>query len=173
MEGERNMYTLELARPDELQTCWEIIAMGRNFQKEQGFTQWTEDYPNPDTIRDDIEAQKGYVIKADGRIAGYMCVDFDGEPAYNDIEGEWHTKAPYAVVHRMAFHGDFRGRGLADVAFRLIEKLCLDNQITSIRVDTDFPNKRMQHILEKNGFVKRGVIVFQGSGKLAYDKALE
>ena len=39
-------------------------------------------------------------------------------------------------------------------------------------MDTDPSNLRMQHILEKNGMVRRGVISYQGDGKLAYDKAL-
>ena len=73
----------------------------------------------------------------------------------------------------MAFHPRFRDKGLADITFGLIEKLCLSKKIHCIRVDTDFPNKRMQHILEKNGFSQCGIIVFQGSGKLAYDKLLD
>ncbi|MCI8514395.1 MAG: hypothetical protein HFI93_07150 [Lachnospiraceae bacterium] len=57
-------------------------------------------------------------------------------------------------------------------AFRLIEELCLSKGIEGIRIDTDFPNKRMQHILIKNGFSPCGTVVFQGSPKPAYDKIL-
>lgn len=166
------MNTLELARPQDLDTCVTIIDAGRAFQREQGFTQWTDDYPNADIIRDDIRNKKGYVLKTGGQIAGYLCIDFDGEPAYDDIQGAWHTEEPYAVVHRMAFSAASRGRGLADITFRLVEELCLANGVRSLRVDTDFSNQRMQHVLIKNGFEHRGVIVFQGSGKLAYDKSL-
>ena len=163
---------LEKAKLNELEECYKIIDTGRNFQKEQGFTQWTDDYPNLETIKNDIQNEKGFVLKSDGEIAGYMCIDFDGEPAYKNIQGEWKTTEPYAVVHRMAFKSEFRGKGFADVAFNLIDELCKSKNITSIRVDTDFPNKRMQHILQKNGFEKRGVVIFQGSEKIAYDKSL-
>lgn len=166
------MNTLEAARPNELDACWEIIREGRAFQNEQGFVQWTEDYPNRETLRQDIEEGKGFVLKVDGTIAAYMCVDFDGEPAYADIKGRWETEEPYAVVHRMAFAAAFRGRGLAADTFALIERLCLSQGVRSLRADTDFPNLRMQHVLEKCGFVRRGVVIFQGSGKLAYDKTL-
>lgn len=166
------MNTLELAQAQDAEVCYSILDMGREFQKAQGFVQWTDDYPNFDTVKDDIQNKKGFVLKVDGRIAGYMCIDFDGEPAYDHIEGRWQTEEPYAVVHRLAFHPDFRGMGLADVTFRLIGELCLSQGVRYIRADTDFPNKRMQHILEKNGFVHRGVIVFQGGDKLAYDKTL-
>ena len=64
----------------------------------------------------------GYVLRDDGRIAGYMCVDFGGDPAYDDIrDGGWGTKEPYAVVHRMTFDRAARGRGLASRAFSLVD----------------------------------------------------
>lgn len=167
------METLELAKAKELDICYEIIDMGRSYQREQGFVQWTKDYPNRDTIKGDIATGKGYVLKLeDGVIAGYMCIDFDGEPAYDDIEGQWSAELPYAVVHRMAFHKGLRGQGLSQKAFRLIEKLCLSKGVSYIRIDTDPENALMQHILEKNGFKRCGIIVFQGSGKLAYDKII-
>ena len=153
------MYTLELAQESDASLCYEVIEAGRAFQKEQGFEQWTSSYPNFDTIVEDIQCQKGYVIKNDGDIIGYMCIDFSGE-------------TPYAVIHRMAFSQKARGKGIAGIAFDLIERFCLEQGVRNIRVDTDFPNKRMQHILEKQGFVHCGVIVFQGGEKLAYDKLL-
>ncbi len=167
------MEALIKANPEELDLCYEIIDMGRSYQREQGFLQWTEDYPNIDTIRDDIASGKGYVLKlCDGTIAGYMCIDLEGEPAYDNIEGGWSSELPYAVVHRMAFRNDLRGHGLSLTAFRLIEELCLSLGISYIRIDTDPENKLMQHVLEKNGFKPCGIIIFQGSGKLAYDKIL-
>ncbi len=166
------MKTLELACEKDIHICKQIIDDGRAFQKEQGFVQWTEDYPNEDTIRDDIKAGKGYVIKLDNHIAGYLCVDFDGEPAYADIQGQWHTEEPYAVIHRMSFGKEYRGMGLAETTINLVEELCAAENIKGIRIDTGFSNKRMQHVLEKSGFRKCGTIIFQGSGKAAYDKII-
>ncbi len=166
------MYTLELAQLKDISICYEIIKEGRDFQKEQGFEQWTEAYPNRDTLMNDIQSKKGYVIKTNNEIAGYMCIDFSGESAYADINGEWRSDAPYAVIHRMAFGKKYRGNGLADIAFKMVEELCIECNVRNIRVDTDFPNKRMQHILKKNGFINCGVIVFQGGKKLAFDKLL-
>lgn len=161
---------LELANKEDAEVCYEIIDAGRRFQREQGFVQWTDDYPNQDTIYKDILNKKGFVIKVDDRIAGYMCIDFDGEPVYDDIEGKWQSENSYAVIHRMAFSEKYRGRGLADIAWCLIEDFCKKNNVYYIRVDTDPSNKRMQHILEKNGFKPCGVIYYQGRPRLAYDK---
>ena len=166
------MYLLEPAKSDDAEKCYRIIQEAKQFQKAQGFTQWTEDYPNLETIRQDIQAGKGYAVTCGDQIAGYMCIDFSGEPAYENIKGAWNIGLHYAVIHRMAFRQEFRIRGLSGITLSLIEDLCRSKGVKYIRVDTDFPNRRMQHILEKNGFSKCGVIVFQGSGKLAYDKTL-
>ena len=166
------MISLDLAVMEELADCYKAVDSGRAFQREQGFVQWTEEYPNLETLRSDITCGKGYAVKADGAVAGYLCIDFDGEPAYDTIDGAWRTKGPYAVVHRMAFDRVFRGMGLAHATFSRIEALCGARGVRNIRVDTDFPNLRMQHVLEKDGFVRCGVVVFQGSGKIAYDKIL-
>ena len=93
MQNEKGA-ALEPARPEELETCYAIIDSGREFQKEQGFVQWTEDYPSREIILDDIERGKGFVLKAEGRLAAYLCIDFDGEPAYREIKGAWRRKSP-------------------------------------------------------------------------------
>lgn len=166
------MFFLKSAQPKDVAKCYAIIKAAKAFQREQGFTQWTDDYPNESIIQDDVYTHKGYILTVDNDIAGYMCIDFSGEPAYANIAGAWNTEKPYAVVHRMAFGEQYRDQGLSMVALTLVEDLCLSKGVNCIRVDTDFQNMRMQHILEKCGFSKCGVIVFQGSGKLAYDKKL-
>ena len=167
------MIHLELAASNEATRCYEIIDMGRNFQQRQGFIQWTKEYPNFETLKQDIMDRKGFVVKVDHVIAAYMCIDFSREPAYDAIDGKWRYEEKYAVVHRMAFADEFCGIGLSSTVWKLVEKHCLENNIKYIRVDTDFSNQRMQHVLEKNGFIKCGIISFQGSGKFAYDKYLE
>ena len=49
------MYTLELARPDELQTCWEIIAMGEIFRKNR------DSHNGPKTIL--IRIRSGMILR--------------------------------------------------------------------------------------------------------------
>ena len=166
------MLTIMPAVMEELDLCVQCIRDGRQFQLKQGFVQWTDDYPNAEIVRQDILCGKGVVIKSDGEIAGYLCLDFDGDPAYSGIEGRWRSDEPYGVVHRMAFREKFQGKGLADRSFALIEEYCIAKGVPYIRIDTDYPNLRMQHILEKNGFVYCGTVLFAGAPKLAYDKPL-
>ncbi len=166
------LYTLEPAAMDDAALCMDILNESRQFQRTQGFVQWTDDYPGIDTIRSDIENNNGYLIQADGMAAGYLCLDFTGEPAYARIKGAWHSEQPYAVIHRLAICAQFREKGLADTAFALVKQRCLDCRTTYLRADTHSENKRMQHILTKNGFTACGIISLRGEERLAYDLKL-
>lgn len=64
------------------------------------------------------------------------------------------------------------GRGLTQVLFDLAAERSREQGITYLRLNTGLQNSRMQHILEKNGFTRRGIIVFKGSQKYAYDKRI-
>lgn len=161
--------TLVPARKEDIDACAQIIENAKQFQREQGFVQWTDSYPNRDTVCEDVSLGWGYRLLVDGYLAGYMCVHCDGEPAYDKIQGAWKTKEPYGVMHRMAIAREFRGQGLTNTVFALIEELCKSRGIHGLRVDTDFHNKRMQHVFEKCGFTYRGEIELDGR-KLAYDK---
>ncbi len=61
---------------------------------------------------------------------------------------------------------------MSNIIIQLVEQLCKQNGVDSIRADTDNENKIMQHILQKNGFVYCGTIWFAGSDKLAFEKVL-
>lgn len=166
------MNTLERARPEEFEACYRIICEGRAFQQEQGFVQWTQAYPGEALIRQDLDEGSGYLFKLDGQPAGYMYLSFDGDPTYDEIEGAWRSDGEYAVVHRIALSRRFAGRGLSSAAFDAVAELCRDRGAACIRIDTDAKNGRMQHVLEKNGFVRCGYVRFEGDRKLAYDKLL-
>ena len=107
-----------------------------------------EDYPTREMLREDVALGRGYALLAEGRVAGYLCLDFGGDPAYLGIDGAWGTEEPYGVVHRMAFGAEFQGKGLFPPALRLVEAACLARGVRSLRMDTDPSNLRMQHLLE-------------------------
>ncbi|MCD7807662.1 MAG: GNAT family N-acetyltransferase [Lachnospiraceae bacterium] len=164
--------TLEKAGFEDAGICMDILSGGRDFQREQGFVQWKDNYPNIASVREDIAFGKGFVLKADGKIAAYLYIGFDGEPAYDLIRGAWRTKEPYAVIHRVAFDRQYRGMGLSKAMFELAEELILARGFENVRMDTHHENRRMQHVLEKNGFELCGEVSLRGEPRLAYDKIL-
>lgn len=163
---------LTKVKSDEIKIAIEIINAAKFHLKQQGINQWQTGYPDYACIQNDVENGKGFFITDKEKVYGYVCVDFDGENAYDNLNGKWETNGKYVVVHRMAFIEDARGKGMSDIVFHLVEKLCIQQGIYSFRVDTDEDNKKMQHILKKNGFTYRGTILFDNSEKIAFDKTI-
>ena len=163
------MNTLEQAKPHEFDACMQILREGRAFQQEQGFIQWTPEYPSEALVREDIRTGGGWLYKIDGEPAGYMYLSFEPDPSYADPACAWRRDVPYAAVHRIALSRRFAGKGLSCAVFGAIRELCRARGVSCIRIDTDKKNARMQHVLEKNGFVRCGCVLFEGDKKLAYD----
>lgn len=164
------MIGLRLARPEELDTALDIIDGAKRHLREQGIDQWQQGYPDRACLREDLAAGRGYFAVEGDNLLGYLCVDYGGEPAYGTLQGKWATPEKYVVVHRMAFTAAARGKGASGAVFRLVEEMSREKGIHAFRVDTDQDNHKMRHILEKNGFTFRGVIRFDNSDKIAFDK---
>ena len=160
---------LRKAKKDEVNSSYQCIEDARAYHNSMGFVQWHSVYPTLYTIEDYIEAGNGYVFAKGDEIYGYCCIIIGDEPAYRMIDGEWKSNRPYAVVHRMAFSQNARGKGLSGNAITLIKNFCIENGIEAIRADTQHENKVMQHILVREGFEYCGLITFDGGPKLAYE----
>lgn len=165
-------YELVPAKLSDLAVCLNILDSGRSFQRQQGFTQWRDGYPAAADVLRDIHDGGAYLLKVDSSPAAYTYIGFDGDPAYPTIEGSWHFDEPYGVLHRVAISEDFRGMGLSDVLFSLAGELVKSHGFGCLRIDTHEQNKRMQHVLTKNGFSYCGIVIQNGEPRLAYDKKL-
>jgi GNAT superfamily N-acetyltransferase len=156
----------------DIAEAMEIIDSAKELLHDEGVDQWQNGYPDEACIRQDILDGKGYFVESAGKRLGYLCIDFDGEPAYEHLQGEWGSEEPYVVVHRMALSADARGRGLSEAVLSRVCELARERGVHSFRVDTDEDNARMKHILGKLGFTYRGTIWFDDSVKIAFDKRI-
>ena len=96
----------------------------------------------------------------------YLIFILGPDPTYAKIEdGQWlNDEVPYGTIHRLASAGDRRGVASEVIAW------CLEH-CESLRADTHADNKIMQHLLEKNGFARCGIIhVEDGTPRVAYQK---
>ena len=53
-------YTLEKVTQEEVACCGQILESGRQFQRAQGFQQWTDNYPNTQDVAEDCRLGRGY-----------------------------------------------------------------------------------------------------------------
>lgn len=142
-----------------------IYACAREKMKKNGNPkQWGDNRPTPETVARDIEHENSYVIEVSGKICGVFALIIGDEPTYQIIEGKWLNDKPYGTIHRVAGDGSVKG----------ILKECLkfcESKIGNIRIDTHADNTIMQHLLQKNGYTRCGIIhVEDGTPRIAYQK---
>ena len=169
-DGKANLDTatenILLAKEADLPRILEIYDIAKAYMRANGNpNQWNGAYPDPETLRTDIEKQRLYVYKKDGRIHGVFMLLLEEEPTYAYIEdGSWREERPYGTIHRLAGDGEVKGLFAKCVAF-------CEKKVKYLRADTHFDNHTMQHLLEKNGFERRGIIYLKnGDPRIAYQK---
>ena len=154
------------AKEADLPRIMEIYDIAKAYMRANGNpNQWNGAYPDPETLRTDIEKQRLYVYKKNGSIHGVFMLLLEEEPTYAYIEdGSWRSETPYGTIHRLAGDGEVKGLFAKCVAF-------CEDKVKYLRADTHFDNHTMQHLLEKNGFERRGIIYLKnGDPRIAYQK---
>ncbi len=155
------------ANQQDLKEIWSVYRDAQAFMKATGNpNQWGDFYPTDAILAEDIEKQRLYVVVRDDVVCGVFFFDFAPDPWYSLIEdGAWISDEPYGVIHRVAAKSGAKG----------IFKECLEFSLTHtnhLRIDTHEDNKVMQHVLEKYGFKRCGIVYVheRKSPRIAYER---
>lgn len=135
-------------------------------------TEATEETRKAREMRETQETQAAKAAATQGNVVAYGAVVFDGEPAYDAIEGAWLTDGDYVVLHRMAVADGEKGRGVATEFMRRVEAMACGRGTGSMRVDTNFDNRYMLRMLGRLGFVYCGKVRYRSGERLAFEKTL-
>ena len=161
--------TIRKAEYSDLTDILRIYTYAREQMRRNGNpAQWGSSQPSEDILIEDIQNRNLYVMcDNSGHTGGVFAFIAGDEPTYQTIEGSWLNDLPYGTLHRVA--GDGTMRGIVDRCIAYCGSLC-----SNIRVDTHQCNKIMQHLLEKNGFVKCGIIyVRDHAPRIAYQRMIK
>lgn len=126
-----------------------IDALGDNVH----FLRWEKDvHPSREELAEAISGSELYIGEADGRIAACMVVNHHGD-GYDQVK--WMEDLPKErcyVIHLLAVHPDYSGRGYAKKMVRFAFGLAKENHIRSIRLDVLKGNKPADHLYISLGF---------------------
>lgn len=156
---------IRLAEKTDLPAILEVYQIARKFMADHGNAiQWGDSYPPVSLVESDIEKKQLYVMTEQEQIHGVFMFYIGPEPDYAIIEkGQWKNPAPYGVVHRVASDGTMKG----------MLGQCLDyckKQYGHLRMDTHEKNLVMQHLLEKNGCERCGIVYMaDGTPRIGYE----
>ena len=158
----------------DISSIMNIIVQAQAYFNEQGINQWQNNYPNSETIENDIINKNSYVLLSDNNIIGTVVLSFDGEKSYEIIyDGKWKSNFKYGVIHRIAVDTNYKGLGLASAIINNVKEICLKKGVCSIKVDTQKDNIAMQKLLKKNEFDYCGIIYLEDKNeRMAFEKIL-
>lgn len=165
-------WQIRQAKAGDLPAILQIMADAKASMRANGFCQWADDYPAKGHIEEDLVQGVGYVLIEQGESLAYAAICFDGEPAYECIDGQWLSDQPYVVVHRLAISAKAKGRGLGRKFLKYAEHLTRRRGVRSVKIDTGLDNAPMQHVLQQCGFTRCGTIFFQNRKLLALEKLI-
>ncbi|WP_296311512.1 GNAT family N-acetyltransferase [Winogradskyella sp. UBA3174] len=124
-----------------------------------GIYQWNEHYPNKTAFIKDVEHNELFVLEIKEEVKGSIVISEHMDSEYIPIN--WLTKNNTNIyIHRLAVHPQLQGKGYAQQLMDFAEQFAIENNYTSIRLDTFSQNKRNQKFYELRGYKQLGDIYF-------------
>jgi ribosomal protein S18 acetylase RimI-like enzyme len=121
--------------------------------------QWNEFYPNRTAFENDVKRKELYVIEIENTVIGCIVISIVMDDEYIPIQ--WLTPNENNIyIHRLAIQPKYQGKGYAQLLMDYAEKFSIENNYTSIRLDTFSQNNRNQKFYELRGYQKLGSIFF-------------
>lgn len=137
-------------------------AAKKKMRADGNLHQWSDKYPDEETLINDIARNELYIAYDDEGIYGVFMLSYSGEETYEEIQGAWLNDEPYAVIHRIASFG--KGKNLLEEAIDFAFE-----KTNNIRIDTHEDNNIMRTLLKKLGFIYTGIIHLKnGDERRAY-----
>lgn len=167
------IHQFKKAKIENLEEIWPIFKDAIARRKSDGSNQWQDGYPNLNVLSQDIKNEKGFILLENNEIVGYCAIFINDEVDYEEIDGKWLSKGDFVVFHRLAIAEDHLSKGLSTQIFEHIETYARQNNIKSIKADTNFDNPAMLHLFKKMGYHYCGEIKIKGSPREAFEKLIE
>lgn len=158
------------SQPDDIPVLMSIFHEAQRTIAALGIDQWQNGYPSEHVVCEDIALGRSYVVEQQGTICGTFVLA-EAEPTYDQIfEGQWQGD-DYVAIHRVAVPVACRGTGVSDAIMGYAESYAKSLSRSTLRIDTHCGNLPMRRMLQKQGFVYRGVIYLaDGALRIAYEK---
>lgn len=136
--------------------------------------QWNASYPNAQAFRSDSNRNELYVLEINKKIIGCIVISTIMDKEY--IPVKWLTKNINNIyIHRLAVHPKQQKKGYAQELMAFAENYAINNNYTSIRLDTFSLNDRNQKFYELRNYNRLGSIFFPKQSEApfyCYEKVL-
>lgn len=152
------MDTIRLARIEDAKQIVKLFEDAKEKFKEEKTYQWAGTYPNKESFLNDLENNVVYVYESNNNILASATIQYSIDHNYDYIEGAWLNDESYASIHRIVVDRKAQCKNIGTKIYKKCEEEIFKNNVRNVRVDTYRLNKSMIRLLEKNEFVKCGII---------------
>ena len=147
------------ANHNDIDAILKMTSACANYMISKGIYQWNDIYPSRSAFENDIKRDELYVLENDSKLIGCIVISTFMDQEY--IPVKWLTKNKNNIyIHRLAVHPDLQGKGYAQKLMDYAKTHAIENNYTSIRLDTFSQNPRNQKFYELRGYKRLGNIYF-------------
>ncbi|GAA0730470.1 GNAT family N-acetyltransferase [Clostridium malenominatum] len=163
---------IRTAVTSDLAQIMEIVESSKLDMHSYGNFQWNEGYPLEEDFIKDITEGTLYVYDIKGIIAGLICINRDEAEEYKSVN--WSMTKEAFIIHRLAVNNNFRGQGVGYKLINHANAICIENNISYLKTDTNSLNIKAQGLLKKCGYTFVGKTSLSGHEGVfyCYDKVL-
>ena len=148
---------IRIAKKSDLGNIMRMYNSCVNGMIKNGIDQWDESYPNREIISEDINSKTYYVLEIQEQVIGGINIDKNQDPTYLDINWRDNSNA-FLVVHRLAVKEEFWDKKIGKSLMLFAEKLVIEKQLKSIRLDTYSGNPKAMEFYLQLGYTELGTI---------------
>jgi len=150
---------IRLATLQDIKHILNVTKACASYMVKQKIFQWNENYPSKTAFINDVARKELYVLEEAQDIIGCIVLTPFMDKEYIPIQ--WLTpNTNNMYIHRLAVHPKAQGNGNAQRLMSFAEQFAIENNYSSIRLDTFSKNKRNQKFYELRNYKKLGSIFF-------------
>ena len=148
---------IKLAKISDLNSIMKMYKSCVEGMIKNGIDQWDSSYPNSEVIQEDIKNGTYFIGKIEGEIVGGINIDQKQDSTYLDIDWK-DTSDSFLVVHRLGVMQEFWNKKIGKDLMLFTEKLVIEKNLKSIRLDTYSGNPKAMEFYRRLGYKELGTI---------------
>ena len=149
---------IRLAKEEDHDAIAQLFRRCSLAMRSEGIMQWSEDYPKPTELSNDISNNSLWIYLLNQSVAGTITINGIEHPEYKKVN--W-IHSNFQVVHRLAVHPEYQKQGIARELMQFAEEHCANSGYASIRLDAFTKNPVNINFYSKLNYDQVGMIYFK------------
>lgn len=139
--------------PSDVQNTLKMFVSITDHLLNLGIKQWNYDYPDFETLKNDVVEGSNYIIKDRDQIAASIALNNIQDEQYKQIH--WKNRSDAVlVIHRLGVHPNYQGKGLGKKMCLFAESFGRKHQYKFIRLDAYAGNTVSNNLYKSLGYTQ-------------------